>query len=54
MAFPEKQCNTTKFDNCGQSHHLMHVFVLIGIAIGIVESMQLYEERRQFQCPAGN
>lgn len=41
-----------KFDFFGHSHNLWHFFVLTAAIVHYYGSLELYHERRHFQCPA--
>lgn len=49
LKIPERWSD--KFDYVGNSHNIWHVLIMIGLAIDMVFSWQLYETRREFVCP---
>jgi adiponectin receptor len=40
-----------KFDIWFSSHQIFHIAVLIGCIIHFVESLNLYNEKKEFTCP---
>ncbi|CAK70373.1 unnamed protein product (macronuclear) [Paramecium tetraurelia] len=49
--FPEKK-NPGKFDNCGQSHQIWHISVVIAILFTYVGSLNAYYQRLDMPCKA--
>jgi adiponectin receptor len=41
-----------KFDFCGNSHNLWHMFVLLATITYFYGSLEVYHLRRHYQCPA--
>lgn len=54
VSFPERCSNQGRFDIIGQSHHVHHICVLLGIGFALAESLQIYRLRLEFSCPAEN
>ncbi|CAD8116129.1 unnamed protein product [Paramecium primaurelia] len=51
IRFPEKQI-PGKFDNCGQSHQIWHISVVIAILFTYVGSLNAYYQRLDMPCKA--
>lgn len=48
--FPESYFTRT-FDNIGNGHNIFHVFVLVGIYVQFMESVNFYKMRKDKVCP---